>query len=158
MSPAISVSPMKIVRFFLASILLAGFLLPACSPALETPSGTSIPDKGWLLTGAAPYTLNTKVDAAPGPARFCLVTDRSLMADAPEIVLETDAVIGADSTLSVPLGALEPGFYQVCMRPAARSASPTPPESTRSISSIWAMAPNLSASTPRPVRTASTCW
>lgn len=111
---------MKIVRFFLASILLAGLLLAACSPALETPSGTSIPDKGWLLLGAAPYTLNTKVDAAPGPARFCLVTDRSLMADTPEIVLETDAVIGADSTLSVPLGVLEPGFYQVRLRDSVR--------------------------------------
>ncbi|MBR1538504.1 MAG: acetylxylan esterase, partial [Bacteroidales bacterium] len=92
----------------------------ACTSRVETPTGTSVPDKGWLFTGKAPYTLVTKVDAAPGPATFSLVTDLSLMADSPEVVLSQDIVVGQDSTIRVRLGRLAPGFYQVRLRDSVR--------------------------------------
>ena len=79
--------------FKLAGILC--FLLTACGPKIETPTGSSVPDKGWLFTGKAPYTLQTKVDAAPGPASFQLVTDLSLMADEPETVFSRSVCKGS---------------------------------------------------------------
>ena len=95
-------------------------LVFACSAPAPKPTGSSVPDLGWLFLDKGPYTLTTKVDAAPGPASFALVTDLSLMADAPEVVLSSDVQIGPDSTLTVPLGALEPGFYQVRLRDSVR--------------------------------------
>ena len=104
-------------RFCLIGLIL--FLLAACGTSIETPTGTSLPDNGWLFLGKGPYTLTTRVDAAPGPASFRLVTDRSLMGE-PETVFEADVTVGADSTLSVEIGALEPGFYQVRVRDSVR--------------------------------------
>ena len=102
-----------------ATVLLA-VLAVSCKPAVETPTGVSVPDKGWLFLDKGPYTLTTKVDAAPGPATLVLVTDLSLMADQPEIVVQRDVVIAPDSTLSVGLGKLNPGFYEVRLRDSVR--------------------------------------
>ena len=63
--------------------LLCLYLLAACSSPLETPTGRSEPDLGWLFLDKGPYTLATKVEAAPGAASFQLVTDLSLMAAEP---------------------------------------------------------------------------
>lgn len=102
-------------------VALAGCCwLAACTPKIEAPTGASVPDLGWLFTGKAPYTLSTHVDAAPGPATFQLVTDLSLMADAPEIVLSREVTITPDSMLTVPLGKLAPGFYEVRLRDSVR--------------------------------------
>ena len=87
---------------------------------IETPTGTSVPDKGWLFTGQAPYTLTTSVEAAPGPASFQLVTDLSLMAETPEVVLSQEVVVSPDSMLTVELGNLAPGFYEVRLRDSIR--------------------------------------
>ena len=108
----------KSALLFILSALVA--LLAACGPQIESPTGTSVPDRGWLFTGKAPYTLQTKVDAAPGPASFVLVTDRSLMSDEPQVVLSKDVTVAPDSTIRVRLGRLEPGFYQVRLRDSIR--------------------------------------
>lgn len=103
------------------SLLLLAFLAIACtSPQIETPTGKSVPDLGWLFLDKGPYTLETKVDAAPGPATFALLTDLSLMADEPEIILALDVEVAPDSTICVPLGELQPGFYQVRLREFVR--------------------------------------
>ena len=104
-------------HFYLIGLIC--LLLASCHSAIETPTGTCEPDNGWLFLGKAPYSLVTRVDAAPGPASFCLVTDRSLMGE-PEVVFEADVVVEADSTLRVELGSLEPGFYQVRLRDSVR--------------------------------------
>ena len=49
-----------------------------------------------------------------------LVTDLSLMADKPEVVLEKQVEAGEDSVLTVALGKLEPGFYEVRLRDSIR--------------------------------------
>lgn len=100
--------------------LLLSFLLSCCTPRVENPTGSSVPDLGWLFTGKGPYTLQTKVDAAPGPATLSLVTDLSLMADTPDVVLTRDVTIAPDSTLTVKLGNLAPGFYEVRLRDSVR--------------------------------------
>ena len=107
-------------KLLISLILTAGILFPSCTPMVETPTGESVPDLGWLFTGAAPYTLQTRVEAAPGPATFRLVTDLSLMADEPDVVLETEVTVAPDSTLTVPLGNLKPGFYEVRLRDSIR--------------------------------------
>jgi len=78
-----------------------------------------VPDIGWLFTGRGPYVLSTKVDAAPGPVSFQLVEDLSLMRDE-KIVLSLEATVAPDSTLTVKLGTLPPGFYQVRLRDSLR--------------------------------------
>ena len=103
-------------KFFQGCVVAA--LAFACSG--PKPTGVSEPDLGWLFLEKGPYTLNTKVEAAPGPAPFALVTDLSLMAPEPEVVLSTEVEIGPDSTLQVALGKLEPGFYQVRLRDSVR--------------------------------------
>lgn len=95
-------------------------LAPACTSRIETPTGQSIPDQGWLFLGGGPYTLKTRVKAAPGPADFALVRDLSLMERSPEVVFSKQVVIAPDSTLKVRLGRLEPGFYQVRLRDSIR--------------------------------------
>lgn len=103
------------------SLLLLAFLAIACtSPQNETPTGKSVPDLGWLFLEGGPYTLETKVDAAPGAADFALVTDLSLMAENPDVLLQCDIEIAPDSTISVSLGELAPGFYQVRLRDSVR--------------------------------------
>ena len=105
-------------RFFFS--LLGLFVLLACSRHAEPATGRSEPDLGWLFLDKAPYTLVTKVNAAPGPADFRLVTDLSLMADKPEVILNQQVTIAQDSTLKIKLGALEPGFYEVRIRDSVR--------------------------------------
>ena len=63
------------------AVLLLAVLALACTPQIEPPTGESVPDLGWLFLDKGPYTLETKVKAAPGPASLALVTDRSLMAE-----------------------------------------------------------------------------
>ena len=104
-------------RCFLGLALL---LAVACSTGVKPATGCSEPDLGWLFLEKGPYTLNTKVNAAPGEASFQLVTDVSLMADAPDMVLEASCTVAPDSTISMPLGNLEPGFYQVRLRDSVR--------------------------------------
>lgn len=106
------------VRFYLLGLAVS--LLAACTASPDLPTGESLPDNGWLFLGKAPYTLNTKVKAAPGPASFCLVTDLSLLAPEPDVVLQADVTVAPDSTVSIPLGTLEPGFYQVRLRDSVR--------------------------------------
>ena len=91
-------------------LILTAFVLSACCGA--KPTGAQADGPAWLFTGKGPYTLNTKV-AFTGPAKLQLVTDLSLMAQEPEIVLEKDVEVGQDSLLNVDLGKLDPGFYEV---------------------------------------------
>lgn len=102
------------------SFLLLSLLAIACTSQIEKPTGESVPDLGWLFLEGGPYTLETKVDAAPGAADFALVTDLSLMAELPDILMSYPIEIAPDSTISVPLGSLEPGFYQVRLRDSVR--------------------------------------
>ena len=95
-------------------------LLSACSSNVKPATGYSEPDLGWLFLEKGPYVLNTKVSAAPGEADFKLVRDVSLMADEPDVVLETSCEVAPDSTISVDLGVLEPGFYEVRLRDSVR--------------------------------------
>ena len=99
---------------------LTGLCVLGCAGPVENPTGQSVPDLGWLFTGKGPYTLRTQVKASPGPATFQLVTDLSLMADEPEVVLSKDVTIGPDSTIRVKLGKLQPGFYEVRLRDSIR--------------------------------------
>ena len=101
-------------------MIAVAILAVSCSPSIETPTGQSVPDLGWLFTGQAPYTLQTKVEAAPGAASFQLVTDLSLMSDVPDVVLETEVTVDQDGTITVPLGHLAPGFYEVRLRDSIR--------------------------------------
>ena len=101
-------------------MIAVAILAASCSPGIETPTGQSVPDLGWLFTGQAPYTLQTKVEAAPGAASFQLVTDLSLMSDVPDVVLETEVTVDQDGTVNVPLGRLAPGFYEVRLRDSIR--------------------------------------
>lgn len=103
-----------------ACAALLALQLVSCSKPIEKPTGESVPDYGWLFLGKGPYTLDTKVKTAPGPAFFALVTDRSLMASEPEILIEREVVVAPDSTLKVKLGKLEPGFYQVRLNDTVR--------------------------------------
>lgn len=109
----------------LVALVLAAVLAASCWPSRKTPAvemltGYSEPDLGWLFLEKGPYTLTTKVNAAPGPADIVLVKDLSLMAATPEIVFTGQADIEADSTLTIRLGQLEPGFYQVRLRDSVR--------------------------------------
>lgn len=97
-------------------ILLAALALAACSPK---PTGTYADGPAWLFLEKGPYTLDTKV-AFTGPATMQLVTDLSLMADEPDVVLEKQVEAGEDSVLTVALGKLKPGFYEVRLRDSIR--------------------------------------
>ena len=102
------------------SLGIAAVLVLACAPRTETATGCSEPDLGWLFLEKGPYTLTTHVNAAPGEASVVLVTDRSLMEPVQDTVLCKQAAVSADSTLTVELGTLEPGFYQVRLRDSLR--------------------------------------
>ena len=106
-------------KHILLSAALLACLAFSCA-RVETPTGASVPDKGWLFLEKGPYTLTTKVNAAPGPAGIVLVKDLSLMAAEPEVVFTGKADIAADSTLTLKLGKLEPGFYEVRLRDSVR--------------------------------------
>lgn len=94
---------------------------PVCTRAINaTIDYYTEPDLGWLFLGEGPYTLQTRVAAVPGPAEIVLVTDLSLMAPEPEEVLRTQAVVGEGGALTVPLGELAPGFYEVRLRDTLR--------------------------------------
>lgn len=97
-------------------ILLAALALAACSPK---PTGTSADGPAWLFLEKGPYILDTKV-AFTGPATMQFVTDLSLMADEPEVVLEKQVEAGEDSVLTVALGKLKPGFYEVRLKDSIR--------------------------------------
>jgi len=97
-------------------LLLAALALAACSPK---PTGSSADGPAWLFLDKGPYTLETKV-AFTGPATMQLVTDLSLMADKPDVVLEKQVEAGEDSVLTVVLGKLKPGFYEVRLRDSIR--------------------------------------
>ncbi len=106
-------------KHILLSAALLACLAFSCA-RVETPTGASVPDKGWLFLEKGPYTLTTKVNAAPGPADIVLVKDLSLMAAEPEVVFTGKADIAADSTLTLKLGKLAPGFYEVRLRDSVR--------------------------------------
>ena len=106
-------------KHILLSAALLACLAFSCA-RVETPTGASVPDKGWLFLEKGPYTLTTKVNAAPGSADIVLVKDLSLMAAEPEVVFTGKADIAADSTLTLKLGKLEPGFYEVRLRDSVR--------------------------------------
>ena len=102
-------------------VLAIGLLtFAACTSGPAADNGVCLPDNGWLFTCNGPYTLSSKVNAAPGPASFRLVTDLSLMSDAPQVVLESEVTVSPDSTVSIALGNLEPGFYQVRINDSVR--------------------------------------
>lgn len=106
------------VALLLSAVLLLS--LNACTAKIETPTGKSVPDLGWLFLDGGPYTLSTRVETAPGPASFQLVKDLSLMAQEAEVVFSCETEVAPDSTISVALGALEPGFYEVRLRDSVR--------------------------------------
>ena len=101
-------------------LVLGMLLLSACCSRIDPPTGVSDPEIGRLFTGKGPYILCEKVDAAPGPASFQLVTDLSLMAEEPEVVLSKSVTVASDGTVRVKLGRLQPGFYQVRLRDSIR--------------------------------------
>ena len=102
------------------AVLLPFLALVSCTAGRPSPTGESVPDLGWLFLGKGPYTLETKVKAAPGPADLQLVTDLSLMAETPDIVLSRKVTVASDSTVKVKLGKLKPGFYEVRLRDSIR--------------------------------------
>lgn len=87
---------------------------------MEQASGRSEPDLGWLFLEKGPYTLTTKVQAAPCAASLVLVKDVSLMADTQDTVFCSQVTVQPDSSLNVLLGQLDPGFYQVRLRDSVR--------------------------------------
>lgn len=106
-------------RYFL---LLAVLLATACQTTKTqeyAPTGASADGPDWLFLEKGPVTLTTKV-AFTGEATLQLVTDRSLMAPEPEIVLTREVAVGEDSLLVAPLGDLESGFYEVRLRDSIR--------------------------------------
>ena len=130
-----------------AALLLAvlgAFCLHACSSRIETPTGQSQPDAGWLFLGKGPYTLSTKVNALPGAASVVLIRDLSLMSGATDTLLSRQTVIGADGMLKLPLGKLDPGFYEVRLRDTLRwnigvrpDAVASPPDARRDFDAFW---------------------
>ena len=105
----------RMILTILGFVLLAG-----CQTKPIATGHSSNPDLGWIFLDKGPYVLSTHVDAAPGPATCQLVRDLSLMADTPDIVWGGEVTVAADSTLTVDLGELEPGFYQVRLRDSLR--------------------------------------
>ena len=131
---------MKRIFILLAALLLAA----ACQVKTVAPTGTSSAGPEWLFLKQGPVTLTTHVDTV-GKMMLTLVTDRSLMADAPEIVLQKPVEIGPDSVLTVPLGRLEAGFYQVRLDSAIRfniGVRPdevvSPPDAPEDFDAFWA--------------------
>ena len=121
--------------------IVTGFVLASCCGT--KPTGAASDGPAWLFTGKGPYTLNTKVDIT-GPTKLQLVKDLSLMAPEPEIVLEKDVEIGPDSLLSVKLGRLRPGFYEVRLADSVRfniGIRPddvvSPPDSAPDFDAFW---------------------
>ena len=99
-------------------LFLAALLVAACGRDVP-PTGSSAPGPSWLFLDKGPYTLTSHVDLT-GVAGLVLVTDRSLMAETPDTVLTRTVTIGEDSLLTVALGKLEPGFYEVRLNDSLR--------------------------------------
>ncbi len=110
-------------------LLAAALLIAACSPK---PTGTSAGGPAWLFLEKGPYTLETKVGFT-GEAHLQLVTDLSLMAEVPEVVLERQVEVGEDSLLAVSLGKLAPGFYEVRLRDSIRFNIGVQPDKVKSL-------------------------
>ena len=87
-------------------------ILLAVSCTSVPPTGGSQPDLGWLITKKGPCTLSTKVSVT-GTVPFELIPDVELMSEEPQSIINRQVTIGPDSTLTVKLGRLKPGFYQV---------------------------------------------
>ena len=104
---------MKRMLFF---AVLGMVLLMGCQPKPIVTGRSSAPELGWLFLDKGPYVLSTHVNAAPGPASCELVRDISLMADVPDVVWSGQVTVSPDSTITVDLGTLEPGFYEVRLR------------------------------------------
>lgn len=126
------------------SLMVALCVLAACAHPVKPATGESVPDLGWLFVDGGPYTLATKVAAAPGPGLLEVVTDRSLMAEIPEIILTKEVTVAADSSLTVELGRLEPGFYQLRLRDSVRwniGVRPdevlSPPDAAEDFDAFW---------------------
>ncbi len=124
--------------------VLALLVAAACAPKAVTPTGKSVPDLGWLFLDGGPYTLHTRVQAAPGPATLQLVRDVQLMEEHPEVLLTKEVTIEKDSMLTVALGRLEPGFYEVRLRDSVRwniGVRPdevvSPPDAQPDFDSFW---------------------
>ena len=100
--------------------ILGLLLVVSCAFPGQGTTGYSDPDLGWLLEGPGPYELCTSVSAMPGQAGFELVKDLSLMDPEPEVVLSTSVTVAPDGSITVPLGMLEPGFYQARLRDTLR--------------------------------------
>ena len=79
-------------------------LAASCSKPAETSE--------WLFSGPGPYILSHKADTT-GAMQFQLVTDISIMEPVQDVIVCQDVTIGPDSLLTVPLGKLKPGFYEV---------------------------------------------
>ena len=105
----------RVIFAVLGVIFLAG-----CQTKQPVTGSSSNPSLGWLFLEKGPYTLTTRVEAAPGPATIRLVRDLSLMSDTPDVVFGADVTVAPDSTISVDLGSLEPGFYEVRLRDSVR--------------------------------------
>ena len=93
-------------------LLFAVLLLAACSRVAGT--GFSEPDCGWLFTGKAPCTLVANAGGSE-PVGVTLRTDLSLMSEDAAPIFSRILTPGPDSLVTIPLGRLEPGFYQICI-------------------------------------------
>lgn len=106
----------------LSCLLLAGLLSAACHVTVNdtyTPTGQAAEGPSWLFLEQGPVTLETKVPFS-GEADLALVTDRSLMAEEPEVVLSQTVTVGEDSLLTVALGDLKSGFYELRLQDTVR--------------------------------------
>ncbi len=101
-------------------IVLGVIFLAGCQTKQPVTGTSSNPDLGWLFLEKGPYNLTTRVEAAPGPTTLRLVRDISLMSDTPDVVFGAEITVSPDSTISVDLGNLAPGFYEVRLRDSVR--------------------------------------
>ena len=123
-------------------ITAAALALFACSAPVK-PTGEQAGGPAWLFLEQGPVTLNTKVKFA-GDTQLQLVRDLSLMAEQPDIVLTKEVSVGPDSLLSVELGDLPAGFYEVRLADSIRfniGVRPdevvSPPDAKKDFKAFW---------------------